>query len=189
MSITFRHNPFDFVKISKIRAQDNLKMSLKYQFTQAQKIISRLNSQDAKSLQKICRDIQAAEIKLQEKSKDLMTRCIKQCGGICCKNVQLDLIISHWDFVFILSLKPSLVNDMLTCLEKEQPFFSSDCIFLKDGAGPCIFPDDTRPEVCIVTFCDDISPVKKEIVSVKRKFFKLTWFILLLKIRRFIFNG
>jgi hypothetical protein len=162
-------------------------MSLNYQFRQALKIIRELNSQDTKSLQKICREIQAAEIKLQEKSKDLMTRCIKRCGGICCKNVQLDLIISHWDFVFILALKPSLVNDMLTCLEKEQPFFSSDCIFLKEGVGPCLFPDNTRPEICIVTFCDDTSPIKKEIVSVKRKFFKLTWFIILRKIQKIFY--
>jgi hypothetical protein len=164
-------------------------MSLNYQFRQAQKIIRGLSSEDSKSLQKICREIQAAEKKLQEKSKNLMTRCIKKCGGICCKNVQSDLIISHWDFVFILTLKPSLENDLLKYLEKEQPFFTSDCIFLKNGAGPCIFPDDTRPEVCIVTFCDDTSPVKKEIVSVKRKFFKLTWFVLLRKIQKYIFFG
>jgi hypothetical protein len=162
-------------------------MSLNYQFKQAQKIIFGLNPEDTKCLQKICREIQAAEIALQEKSKDLMTRCIKKCGGICCKNVQSDLIISHWDFVFILTLKPSLENDMLICLKNEQPFFSSDCIFLEDGSGPCIFPYDIRPEVCIVTFCDDTSPVKKEIVSVKRKFFKLTWFVLLRRIQKYIF--
>ncbi|MFO8084046.1 MAG: hypothetical protein R6U27_06995 [Desulfobacterales bacterium] len=161
-------------------------MSLTYQFKQAQKIINELNAEDASSLQKICREIQVAEMDLQEKSKSLMTRCIHKCGGICCKNVQLDLIISHWDFVFILALKPFLKERILKCLEMEKPFFSSDCIFLKDGAGPCIFPDDARPEVCIVTFCDDTSPLKKEIANVKRKFFKLTWFILIRKVRRFL---
>ncbi len=164
-------------------------MSLNYQFRQAQKIIRGLNPEELKSLQKICGEIQTAEIALQEKSKDLMTRCIKKCGGICCKNVQSDLIISHWDFVFILTLMPSLENDMSTCLKKEQPFFSSDCIFLNDGAGPCIFPDDARPEVCIVTFCDNTSPVRKEIIGVKRKFFKLTCFVLMRKIQRFLFAG
>jgi hypothetical protein len=164
-------------------------MSLNYQFRQAQKIIRGLRSEDAQSLLNICREIQIAEIKLQEKSKDLMTRCIQKCGGICCKNVQSDLIISHWDFVFILTLKPFLEDAMLKCLENEQPFFSSDCIFLQNGAGPCIFPDDARPEVCIVTFCDNTSPVKKEIVSVKRKFFKLTWFVIMRKIHRFLFFG
>jgi hypothetical protein len=164
-------------------------MSLNYQFRQAQKIIRGLNFEDTKSLKEICCEIQAAEIKLQKKSENLMTRCLEKCGGICCKNVQSDLIISHWDFVFILTLKPFLENDMLKCLKNEQPFFSSDCLFLKDGAGPCIFPNDARPEVCIVTFCDDTSPIKKEIVSVKRKFFKLTWFILWRKIHRSLFFG
>jgi hypothetical protein len=164
-------------------------MYIANQFKQAQKIISEFNTENLKSLQKICLEIQAAQIALQEKSKNLMTRCIKKCGGICCKNVQSDLIISHWDFVFILTLEPSLEKNMLKCLEKEQPFFSSDCIFLKDGAGPCIFPNNIRPEVCIVTFCDNTSPVKKEIVRVKRKFFKLTWFVLLRKIQRYIFHA
>lgn len=164
-------------------------MSLNHQFKQAKKIIRGLNSDNLKSLQKICCEIQAAEIRLQKKSRNLMTRCIQKCRGICCKNVQSDLIISHWDFVFILTMKPSLENQMLTCLEKEQPFFSSDCIFLNNGEGPCIFPDDARPEVCIVTFCDDTSKIKKEISQVKRKFFKLTWFVLLRKIQGFIFPG
>lgn len=164
-------------------------MSLNHQFKQAKKIIRGLNSDNLKGLQKICCEIQAAEIRLQKKSRNLMTRCIQKCRGICCKNVQSDLIISHWDFVFILTMIPSLENQMLTCLEKEQPFFSSDCIFLKNGKGPCIFPDDARPEVCIVTFCDDTSMIKKEISKVKREFFKLTWFILLRKIQRCIFPG
>lgn len=163
-------------------------MSLTSQFKQAQKIIQELSPEEAESLRKICYDIQAEEIKLQEKSKDLMTRCIQNCGGICCRNVQSDLVISHLDFVFLLSLKPALEENILKCLEKEQPFFSSDCIFLKDGTGPCIFPDDARPEVCIVTFCDDISPVNTEIARVKRKFFKLTWFVFLRKWRRFFFR-
>jgi hypothetical protein len=160
-------------------------MSLNYQFKQAKKIIGGLNPEDKKFLYNFCCQIQHAEINLQAKSKDLMTRCITKCGGICCKNVQSDLIISHWDFVFILTLKPFLENAILKCLENEQPLFSSDCIFLKDAAGPCIFPDDVRPEVCIVTFCDNVSTVKKEIVAVKRKFFKLSWFIHLRKIKRF----
>jgi hypothetical protein len=161
-------------------------MSLAYQFKQAQKILRDLNSEDVSALEQICREIQVAEIDLQEKSKSLMTRCIHQCGGICCRNVQSDLIISHWDFVFILALKPFLKRNILRCLEKEKPFFSADCIFLENGSGPCIFPADARPEVCIVTFCDDTSPVKKEIASVKRKFFKLIWFILIRKVKRFL---
>ncbi len=161
-------------------------MYLTHQFKHALKFIRELTPEDTESLKRICWEIQTAEIVLQQKSKNLMTRCIQKCGGICCKNVQSDLIISHWDFVFILMLYPSLENDLLRCLENEQPFFSSDCIFLKDGTGPCIFPDDARPEVCIVTFCDNTSSVRKEIIGVKRKFFKLTWVAFLRKLHRIL---
>ena len=161
-------------------------MSLNYQFRQAKKIIDKLDPETTNSLQKICRDIQAAEINLQKKSRDLMTRCIYKCRGICCKNVQSDLIISHWDFVFILTVNPSLENQISTCLEKENPFFSSDCLFLNEGTGPCIFPENARPEVCIVTFCDGTSKIKKEIAQVKREFFKLTWFFILRKFIKII---
>ncbi len=161
-------------------------MSLRYQFQRAQQIIQQLDEAEKKSLQNICGRIKRAETSLQQKSSSLMTRCIHKCKGICCRNVQSDLIISYLDFVYILALNPVLTESILECLEKEIPFFTSDCIFLKDGAGPCIFPDELRPEVCIVTFCGDTSPVKKEIAEVKRSFFRLTWFILLRKIRRWV---
>ncbi len=95
-----------------------------------------------------------------------MTRCIQRCGGICRRNLQLDLVIGHWDFVFMLASNPALKEKIEECLEKEAPFFTSDCIFLENGVGPCVFPPDARPEVCLVTFCDDTSPVKREIVAV-----------------------
>ena len=42
-------------------------MSLNHQFKQAKKIIRGLNSDNLKSLKKICCEIQAAEIRLQKK--------------------------------------------------------------------------------------------------------------------------
>ena len=154
-------------------------MSLRHLFRQAEKIIAASSPEDLKGFERICLEIQDAELELQEKARPIMTRCIHRCEGICCRNVQIDLIIGLWDFLFILVLKPHLKKQIEECLEKEEPFFSSDCVFLKDGTGPCIFPPDARPEVCLVTFCDDTSQVKKEISRIKRKFFRLMWFVLM----------
>ena len=159
-------------------------MSLRRQFEHAEKILSTLGGEENEELLKICREIRSAEIELHKKSSNLMRRCIERCTGICCRNLQLDLIISHWDFLYILIVRPDLKREMVECLEKEKPFFSADCIFLKDGVGPCIFPSDARPEVCLVTFCDDTGPVKKEIGKVKRKFFKLSWYADLQRIKK-----
>ena len=156
-------------------------MSMRHLFRQAEKIIEGSNQEDLEGLKKICQEIRDAELELQEKSKPIMVRCIQRCEGICCRNVHLDLIIDVWDFLFILVLKPHLNKEIEECLQNEEPFFSADCVFLKNGVGPCIFPYDARPEVCLVTFCDDTSPIKKEIAKVKRKFFKLTWYVFLRK--------
>ncbi len=153
-------------------------MSLKSDFRKAEKIVSQLGAEDLSKLRQICAEIRDSEIRLQEKSKRLMIRCVQRCGGICCRNLQIDLIIGQWDFVFIMTLNPFLIEKIKACLEKEEPFFTSDCIFLENGVGPCIFPSDARPEVCLVTFCDDVSSIRKEIVDVKMKFFKLSWFLI-----------
>ncbi len=160
-------------------------MSLKCDFRKAERIVSKLDPDDLVRLKQICAEIRDAEVRLQEKSRKLMTRCIQRCGGICCRNLQIDLVIGHWDFVFILASNPALKEKIEECLEKEEPFFTADCIFLENGVGPCVFPSDARPEVCLVTFCDDISPIRREISDVKRKFFKLTWFFVLRKPRMF----
>jgi hypothetical protein len=158
-------------------------MSLTRQYKAARSLISELCEKDKKRLIEICDEIREAEILLQKKSRRIMTRCIQKCEGICCRNVQLDLIINYLDFLFITALEPVLNEKIKECLKKEQPFFSSDCIFLENGEGPCIFPSYVRPEVCLVTFCDNISSIKKEIRKVKLKFFKLTWFVMMRKPR------
>jgi hypothetical protein len=46
------------------------------------------------------------------------------------------------------------------CLARES-FFPSDCIFLENGTGPCLFPDSLRPERCIISFCGVEPSVRK----------------------------
>jgi hypothetical protein len=161
-------------------------MSLYHQFKQAEKILFALDDKDKKKIINICQEIRSAEIELQKKSGKFMRRCLERCNGMCCRNVQLDLIINQFDFLYIMTIRPDLKPKILECLKKEKPFFPMDCVFLKNGKGPCIFPSDARPEVCLVTFCDDTGPVRKEIGKVKRKFFKLTWSVFLMRVKHFL---
>jgi hypothetical protein len=151
-------------------------MGIRYKFKTAKKIICTMASQDRIALEKICREIQAAEKNLLEAAREMMTRCYTACEGICCRNIHLDEILSLWDSIYLLALAPSVHETIAKCLEADGSLFSADCIFLENGIGPCIFPSTVRPEVCITSFCTDDDPVKKEILLVKRKFLKLCLF-------------
>ena len=158
-------------------------MGLKHLFIKAEGIINALGPEDLQSLGGICKEIQRAEDKLLQSAEENMRNCIAACEGLCCRNVELDAIIGLSDLIYLLTVENSLRDNILQCLEKENPLFSSDCIFLDDGKGPCIFPPNCRPETCIITFCSDETAIKKEIKLVKLKFIKLGWFILLRKPR------
>jgi hypothetical protein len=151
-------------------------MGIRYKFKQAEKIISVMAPHDRTALERICREIEAAEKRLLEAAREMMTRCYTACEGICCRNIHLDEILSLWDAIYLLALAPSVRETIAKCLEADEPLFSADCIFLQHGVGPCIFPFTIRPEVCITSFCTDDAPVKKEILLVKRKFLKLCLF-------------
>ncbi len=161
-------------------------MGLKAEFHRAKQIIAKTDISHLRKTQEICKKIRAAEIRLMEKAAPLMEKCGKSCYGICCKNIELDAIIGLGDFIYILILAGHMEKEISECLEKENPLFRSDCIFLKNGKGPCIFPYAIRPEVCITTFCGDDSIVKKEIREVKKGFVRLGWYVTLTRIKRIL---
>ncbi|MDM8542552.1 hypothetical protein QUF75_15890 [Desulfococcaceae bacterium HSG7] len=156
-------------------------MGLKYKFNQAKKILNALDPEALMNIRKIGRDIQRAEEKLTQKGKKLFLKCKTECHGLCCRNLQPDSIISLYDFLFILLMNPELHTAIAKCLENENIFYTSDCIFLKDGKGPCIFPPDSMPEICITSFCGYEYSIEKEINHLKRKFIKFIWLIFLHK--------
>ena len=158
-------------------------MSLSYKFRKAEKIIERLSARERETAAELSDEVRQAQKNLLRASRKLMNQCIRGCEGLCCRNAQFDEIIDLWDFVFILLACPSQRTAIAERVENEVPLFTADCLFLKDGVGPCIFPADIRPEVCIATFCADASAVKKEVSQVKRKFVKLSLFI---RFRKFI---
>ena len=158
-------------------------MGIKDLFLKAEGIINTLGPEDLQYLRGICKEIQGAEEKLLQSAQENMKKCIATCEGLCCRNIELDAIIGLSDFIYLLTVESALRDKILQCLEKENPLFTSDCIFLEDGQGPCILPPNSRPETCIVTFFSDETAIKKEIRHVKLKFIKLGWFILLRKPR------
>ena len=157
-------------------------MGLKYKFKKAQGIIERSGNKDLIAIQGICEEIQRSQNKLLEEAKDVLKYCKDRCRGLCCRNIYPDEIITLEDFVYILTMESSMREEISECLKKET-LFSSSCIFLKRGEGPCIFPSDLRPEKCITSFCGGDTTIKKEINMVGSKFSKLIRFILLRKPR------
>lgn len=153
-------------------------MSLRYKYNKASRIIERLSPEDLLSVRKIANDIKIAQDDLLQKADGNFNRCVTVCKGLCCQNIQPDEIISLWDFVYILAADRTAGDKIHSRLDKENRLFTADCIFLKNGKGPCLFPFNVRPEVCITTFCNSVNPVKKEIRMVKIKFIKLYLFIL-----------
>jgi hypothetical protein len=121
----------------------------------------------------LCLRIQDAERKLNAAAALRLEGCLKDCRGLCCRNLQLDAVFGIPDFVYILALMPALDSKIEACLRHEEPFFTSNCPFLDRGVGPCIFPTDLRPEVCITSFCRGDGAVRAEIRRVKIDFWKL----------------
>lgn len=159
-------------------------MSLRYCFKQAQKLLSELSSEDTERIQKVCDIIQEAENRLGYAARENLNRCYNACEGICCKNVDIQAVISHWDFVYLLAANPSLEKIIEPCLENENRFYPADCIFLANGTGPCIFPGNLRPEVCITAFCTETPQLSGEIRQVKSAFRRLTRIVLFARFRR-----
>ena len=158
-------------------------MGIKADFEEAERIIKGLRPDDRLKLCKICDEIQAAEAHLLQQAETNMDRCIAACRGLCCRNIQLDAIIGVWDLVYILTVASEYRDRMAACLENEIPFYAADCIFLENRVGPCLLPDTARAEVCLTTFCSRTDGINHEIRAVKRKFYKLGWFIAVRKPR------
>jgi hypothetical protein len=124
-------------------------------------------------LVRLCRQIQEAERSLNSAAASRLHGCLEECRGLCCRNLDLEAVFGVPDFVYILTLDPSLYSVIAACLGAESPIFTSNCPFLEHGVGPCIFPADLRPEVCITSFCRSDGALGAEIRRVKTGFWKL----------------
>lgn len=159
-------------------------MSLRYLYGHAAEDLRRWPSGSRPLLARLCRQIQDAERRLNSAAAVRLQGCLRECQGLCCRNLELEAVFGIPDFVYILGLEPFLHSAIADCLLAESSIFTSNCPFLEHGVGPCIFPPDLRPEVCITSFCRGDGALGAEIRRVKTGFWKLG---LLLHFRRLPF--
>jgi hypothetical protein len=152
-------------------------MSLRYCYKKAVRILQQLSPRSRDALDVLCRQVQDAERKLNAAACLRLKGCLEDCRGLCCRNLQLDAVFGEPDFVYLLAMASSLEEKIAECLRHEEPFFTSNCLFLEAGVGPCLFPPDVRPEVCITSFCRGDESLKPEIRRVKTCFWKLGLFL------------
>ncbi len=150
-------------------------MALKHAFWKARKILDGLPPDGRQRVDTICQEIRKAQTALLREGESLMEICLHQCQGLCCRNIDEESLITAWDFIYILATEQGLEDRIAARLQYEDPIFPSDCLFLQDGVGPCLFPSDVRPERCLTAFCFDTAPVKPEIRRVQMAFHKLAW--------------
>ena len=159
-------------------------MGLGYQFNKARESLRNLSPADRDTLTRLCHGIRQAEEDLREAAAEALENCQAKCQGICCRNVDLDAVLGLPDFVYILNMAPHLEEKTAACLKNESALYVSDCIFLENGVGPCIFPNTVMPEVCLTTFCGDETPARGEIKRLKWRFFRLSLFLNTLGLRK-----
>jgi hypothetical protein len=152
-------------------------MSLNHSFKAAKKKIDALDADERRRLTDICEDIYRAQVQLSEKAQPILAKCMAGCQGLCCRNIIPADIVTEWDLIYILAMTPQVETAMAACLQQEA-FFSADCIFLVNGTGPCLFPDNLRPERCIISFCQVEPLVEQEIKQVMRGFSRLIRFFM-----------
>ena len=152
-------------------------MSLKHSFKAAKKKIEALDADERQRLAAICNDIYRAQVQLGDKAVPILAKCMADCQGLCCRNIIPADIVTEWDLIYILVMAPQVEPAMAACLQKEA-FFAADCIFLAEGSGPCRFPDNLRPERCIISFCMVEPLVQQEIKQVMGGFSRLIRFFM-----------
>ena len=155
-------------------------MGIRYKIRKADEVLHRLSEKERSRVHLLCDEIRKEQLRLQKEGRSLFERCISGCEGLCCKNVIADELITLRDMIFILATS-SLGPDNLLPLAEKEPLFTADCMFLKNGVGPCLFPDGIRPEKCVLSFCGDDGPIIENIRRVHRGFVRLHRFLLVRK--------
>lgn len=140
-------------------------------------MIDSLRTSERYLLLQICRQIQASQKDLNSAAYGFFKNCLQCCRGICCRNIYINDIVTLLDLVFILSINPAYTLFLRNLAQKET-LFSANCLFLKNNIGPCVFSQDTKPERCIITFCQNTQSIKKEIRKVQEKFSKLERYLI-----------
>ncbi len=150
-------------------------MELQKKIEKARAIIDSLCVRDRVRLLDICDEIKHAQQELNREAADHFNDCMQRCRGICCRNICINDVVTQLDLIYILAIEKDVLEQVCTCAQAET-LFSADCLFLQNRLGPCLFAADSKPERCIITFCGETRPIRKEIKAVRSKFSKLSRF-------------
>lgn len=153
-------------------------MELEKKIQKAQSIRDSFIGVEHTRLMNLCFQIQKAQDALNREARDFFKDCMERCQGICCRNICINDVVTLLDLIYILSLDKAVAAQIHKCAQAET-LFTADCLFLQDGAGPCIFAANIKPERCIITFCTDTQPIKREIKTVRSKFSKLMYYTMI----------
>jgi hypothetical protein len=148
-------------------------MELQNKIQKAQVIIDSFSGEDRTRLLDICHEIKSAQDDLNREAADYFKDCMQRCQGICCRNICINDVVTLLDLIYIFALNKEIFAQVHTCAQAET-LFAADCLFLQHGLGPCLFSANIKPERCIITFCGETRPIKKEIKAVRSKFNKLS---------------
>jgi hypothetical protein len=150
-----------------------LEMEFQKKIQKAQVIIDSFSGEDRTRLLDICNEIKRAQDDLNREAKDYFNDCMQRCQGICCRNIGINDVVTLLDLIYILAINKKITARVHTCAQAET-LFPADCLFLQNGQGPCLFSANSKPERCIITFCGEVRPIRKEIRAVRSKFNKLS---------------
>ena len=147
-------------------------MSLSRKYQRALSLLDTLERNEVDALSHICRSIEQAQRELLVSAAPFMVDCAQRCRGLCCRNISPDDVIDLFDLQCLLIRRPGLEGE-IERRAAAYSLFSGPCVFLKGGKGPCIFPGDLKPRVCVTTFCQDDTALKAQIHAVESAFGQL----------------
>ena len=155
-------------------------MHTRQNIEKANRILKSCTAKDLIALKEICTRIQSAQENFLRHADDYFDFCHKQCKGLCCRNIHVGHIVTLLDFVYILGLDREILPRIRKAADQER-MFAANCFFLRDRAGPCMFGPSSKPERCILTFCQDLQPLRPEIKAIRAGFNRLSRFVILRK--------
>ncbi len=148
-------------------------MILMSRFSRAAAIVDGLEASQRRRLESACRRIQKAQQAVLLNGAVYLEYCGRVCRGLCCRNLRVDEIVSLYDFILVLASAPQMADLIAGCARAARGLHNADCVFLKDGRGPCLFPEDLKPERCIASFCFNTRLIRRELSCLRTSFTRL----------------
>ncbi len=148
-------------------------MVLISRFRRAAAFLEGLDASQRARVDSACLRIKKAQQAILLRGAAYLEHCGRVCRGLCCRNLKVDEIVSLYDFILVLASAPLSADLIAERARAAKGLQNADCVFLKDGSGPCLFPEDLKPERCIASFCFSTGLIRRELSCLRRSFTRL----------------